>query len=87
MELARRILRFMDISDTSFQNTDALMDLQGSLIGQDIPIYPRVKEILGLRNTSSVYYANRYGWDFHGDYIEFLVEYAKWCWKDALILQ
>lgn len=91
LELSRRILNFMDISDTSFQNTDFLMSESQSLIGQDIPIYPKVKEILGLKNSLNVFYANKYFptefKNFRANYVDFLVEYAKTCWKDKLKLE
>ena len=91
LELSRRVLKFMDISDTSFQNTDWLMSENHSLIGQDIPIYPKVKEILGLKDSLNVFYANRYFptefGKFRANYIDFLVEYAKTCWKDKLQLE
>lgn len=88
LELSRRILNFMDISDTSFKNTDWLLSEKNSLMGQDIPIYPKVKEILGLKDSLNIFYANRnLPWNFKADYVEFLVEYAKTCWKDKLKLE
>ena len=88
MELAHRILNFMDISDKSFFMTDALLDIRNSLIGQDIPIYPKVKKILGLQNSIDEYFANRYlpNWTFRANYLDFLIEYVKLCWKDKIIL-
>ncbi len=90
LELARRILKFIDISDASFQNTDYLLSEKASLVGQDIPIYPKVKEILGLKDSLEVFYANRYMPTdfrfFRANYVDFLVAYAKTCWKDKLIL-
>ena len=88
MELAHRILDFMDISDKSFFMTDALLDIRNSLIGQDIPIYPKVKKILGLQNSLEEYFANRYlpNWTFRANYLDFLIEYVKLCWKDKIIL-
>ena len=91
LELAHRILKFMDISDTSFQNTDWLMSEKQSLIGTDIPIYPKVKEILGLKESLELYYGNIYlpnnFRNFRANYVDFLVEYAKTCWKDKLNLE
>ena len=83
-ELAKRILKFIGINDMNFDNLDLLLDEKYSLYGQDIPIYPKVKKILGLQNSEPVYYANRYLWPFNGNYIEYLTEYAKWCWKDKI---
>lgn len=91
LELARRILKFMDISDTSFQNVDSLMSEENSLIGQDIPIYPKVKEILGLKDSLENFYANKYFPTnfkfFRANYVDFLVAYATTCWKDKLIIE
>ena len=91
LELAHRVLKFMDISDTSFQNTDFLMSESQSLIGQDIPIYPKVKEILGLKDSLNVFYANKYipteFKNFRANYVDFLVEYAKTYWKDKLKIE
>ena len=89
MELAHRILNFMDISDKSFFMTDALLDIRNSLIGQDIPIYPKVKKILGLQNSLEEYFANIHmgnTWTFRANYLDFLIEYVKLCWKDKIIL-
>ena len=88
LELAKRILKFIGIDDMNFCNLDFLLDEKNSLIGQDIPIYPKVKKILGLENSLSKFYANRYlpNWSFRENYIDFLTEYAKRCWKDKIIL-
>ena len=84
LELAYRILRFMDISDLTFTNMDFLQ-VQDSLIGQDVPIYPAVKKILNLKDSLEEYYPNRYLWPFRGNYLDYLTEYVKWCWKERLI--
>lgn len=86
LEETKRILKFIGISDMTFNNLKTLLDVKSSLIGQDIPIYPKVKKILGLQNFLTEYYPNKYLWNFRGDYIEYLTEYAKWYWKDKLIL-
>lgn len=91
MELSRRVLNFMDITDTVFQNTRFLMSENNSLVGIDVPIYPKVKEILGMEYSLDVFYPNRYFPSEYGkfrpNYIEYLVEYAKTCWSDKLILE
>ena len=84
IELAKRILKFMDINDVDFENINVLLDVRDSLMGQDIPIYPKVKEILNLENSLEKFFPNRFLWSFKGDYLEFLIEYAKWCWKDKI---
>ena len=81
-ELVRRILEFMGIKlavYTSYQLFD-----QKLLIGQDIPIYPRAAEILGLKEQLQTYYANTCLWTYQGDWLEFGVEYVKWIWRDRL---
>lgn len=87
LEMVQRILKFMDITDMTFQNMNILLSAESSLIGQDAPIYPRVQKIFGLPEDSVMkeYYANRYFWSFKGDYIKFLTEYVKYAWKDKVI--
>ena len=85
LELVHRILRFMDISDMSFEHMEVLMHPQNSLKGQDIPIYPKVAEIIGLEEyEKDDIFANWYMWPFKGNYVEYLLEYARHSWKDEL---
>ena len=51
LELARRILKFIDISDTTFSDNDWLMSGDNVLNNQDVPIYPKVKEIMEMGFT------------------------------------
>ena len=86
-EETKRILKFIGIDDMTFDNFEKLLDEKSSLIGVDIPIYPKVKKILGLKNSLTKYYSNKGVSNFRGDYIEFLTEYVRRCWKDKIILK
>ena len=64
---------------------EVLMHPHNSLKGQDVPIYPKVAEIIGLQEyEKDDIYANWYMWPFKGNYVEFLLEYARHSWKDKL---
>lgn len=81
-ELIRRILDFMDVKlnvPIAWGDYDT-----PRLVGQDIPIYPKVAEILGLQEQIDDYYANNCMWMYHGDWLNFNLEYVKWIWRDKI---
>lgn len=84
--LTQRILHFMDISDTNFGQANVMnpMDQAFSVIGQDIPVYPKVASVIGLQEYFVESFANAYMWPFRANYLDFLLEYAKQCWADKL---
>ena len=83
LELVHRILKFMYISDMSFNCMDELLKEHPEL-NQSLPVYPSVQNILKLQSSFPVVYPNPWFWDFHGNYVDYLVEYVKWCWKDNI---
>ena len=85
MEVARRILRAIGMRSDNFFQYRELIDwtnVNFSLIGQDIPLYPSVTKFFDIRNERYVYFANRGLWDFHGNFREFQREYIKQWWAD-----
>ena len=90
MEVARRILRAIDIRSDNFLELHNLLDdsnMQFSLIGQDVPIYPSVLKFFEIEETPKIYWANRYIWNFCADFRDFMREYIKQCWAEKFTNQ
>ena len=77
IELSNRILGYLGVDETLDNIPEESLDF--TLKGQDVPIYPSVKKALNLKSTEEKYYANRYYWDFCGDFIEFVRKYIQVC--------
>ena len=85
MEVAKRILRMIGMHSDNFLNIHALLDdsnLKIALIGQDVPVYASVIKFFDLREKLDIYYANRFVWDFKGNFREYMREYIKQCWAE-----
>ena len=85
VELSRRILRFIGMRSDNFLELPKMIDDENpdwSLYGQDVPIYPSVKKFFDFQSEPKTFWANRYFWDFHGDFRDFSREYIKWCWAE-----
>ena len=85
IEMTRRILNFIGFKSMTFLNLDKILieqDLNYSLIGQDIPIYPSVLNQLNLKSHAKTYWANIYLWNFHADFRTFSREYILKCWAE-----
>lgn len=54
-----RILEVLGYEPEEISDADRILNF-GTLKGQDIPIYPAVKKVLGLRKSERKYYPNRY---------------------------
>lgn len=54
-----RILEFLGYEPEEISDADMILNF-GTLKGQDIPIYPAVKKVLGLKKCEKKYYPNRY---------------------------
>lgn len=86
LEITQRILKFMGVSDMTFNNYDLLLSDGFALHGQDVPVYPKVKAMFGWSDGDCLneYNANTGVSGFRGDYITFLQEYVRRCWADKL---
>ena len=83
LELTQRILKFIGISDMTFNEMDKLMIPIPELM-QALPIYSKVQTVLGLKRIIQKAYPNPWCWNFHGNYVEYAVEYALTCWKNNI---
>lgn len=54
-----RILEFLGYEPEEISEADMILNF-GTLKGQDVPIYPAVKRVLGLKKCERKYYPNRY---------------------------
>lgn len=70
-----RILEFLGYEPEEMSSADRILNF-GTLKGQDIPIYPAVKKVLGLEKCERKYYPNRYLCEgLLLDFREFMVKY------------
>ncbi len=84
-ELARRILKFIGIRSEAFRDLKDMFDEENidySLIGQEIPIYPSVKKFFEGTEFLEKFYANSYFGDFRADFRDFTREYILRCWHE-----
>ena len=84
-EMTRRILRFIGMKSDFFLNYTAMIDeknLNLSLLGQDMPIYPAVKKFFNFYECQEIYHANKYIWEFHGNFRDYIREYIRVCWHE-----
>ncbi len=84
-ELARRILKFIGIRSEAFRDLKNMFDEENidySLIGQEIPIYPSVKKFFEGTEFLEKFYANSYFGDFRADFRDFTREYILRCWAE-----
>lgn len=85
LELARRILRFIEIKSDNFLRISNMLNeknLSVTMRGQDVPVYPCVKKFFNFQESQDEYWANRYTWDFSGNFRDFQREYIKHCWAE-----
>ena len=84
-EITRRILRFIGMKSDFFLNYTALIDeknLNLSLLGQHMPIYPAVKKFFNFYECQEIYHANKYVWEFHGNFRDYMQQYILQCWTE-----
>lgn len=85
LEITKRILRLIGMRSENFLDLPRIIDDEDpdwSLFGQDVPIYPSVRRFFDFQAEPTTFWANRYFWDFHGDFRSFSREYIKWCWSE-----
>lgn len=78
IELVKRILEKIGLNTELIGVPEENMEF--TLRGQDIPIYPSVRKYLHLTDEMD-YWANRYYWEFHGDFVEFYRMYLDVCFQ------
>ena len=84
-ELVKRILKHLGHRSENFLNLPAWLDDKNfpySLIGQDVPIYPAVKKFFKFEVSLEEYYANKYLWEFRGNFRDYMREYILQCWHE-----
>ena len=85
LELTRRILRQIGIKSDNFLRLSNLLNEKNfsvTMRGQDVPIYPCVLKFFDFQEHLETYWANRYVWDFFGNFREFYREYIRQCWDE-----
>ena len=85
MEIAHQVLRFIGMRSNNFIELKNIVDVSNldfSAVGQDIPIYPSVKNFFKFQESLDTYWANRYSWDFQGNFKDFQRAYIRQCWAE-----